>query len=66
LLKVGEEERAVKLSKELYQRGYYCSAVFFPIVARGEAGVRLMLRADMELEQVRAFCATVKDILSTF
>lgn len=66
MIKVGEEEKAVKLSKALYQRGYYCSAVFFPIVARGDAGVRLMLRADMELEQVRAFCATVKDILASF
>ncbi|MFE8601836.1 8-amino-7-oxononanoate synthase family protein [Archangium violaceum] len=66
LLQVGEEEKAVKLSKELYKRGYYCSAVFFPIVAKGEAGVRLMLRADMELEQVRTFCATVKEITSNF
>jgi 7-keto-8-aminopelargonate synthetase-like enzyme len=66
MLKVGEEDKAVRLSAELYRRGYYCSAVFFPIVARGDAGVRLMLRADMELEQVRAFCATAKDLLSTF
>ncbi|AKJ06844.1 7-keto-8-aminopelargonate synthetase-like enzyme [Archangium gephyra] len=66
LLPVGEEEKAVRLSKELYKRGYYCSAVFFPIVAKGEAGVRLMLRADMEEEQVLAFCATVKDIVANF
>src|SRR6185503_10989348 len=33
---VGEEDQAVRLSSELYRRGYYCSAVFFPIVARGE------------------------------
>ncbi|HYO68739.1 MAG TPA: aminotransferase class I/II-fold pyridoxal phosphate-dependent enzyme [Archangium sp.] len=66
LLPVGEEDKAVRLSKELYKRGYYCSAVFFPIVAKGEAGVRLMLRADMEEEQVRAFCATVKDIVANF
>ncbi|HEX5745881.1 MAG TPA: aminotransferase class I/II-fold pyridoxal phosphate-dependent enzyme [Archangium sp.] len=66
LLPVGEEEKAVRLSKELYKRGYYCSAVFFPIVAKGEAGVRLMLRADMDEAQVLAFCATVKEIVAHF
>lgn len=65
-IEVGEEDKAVRLSKELYRRGYYCSAVFFPIVARGEAGVRIMMRADIEPEQLRAFCATTQEILSTF
>ena len=64
-IEVGEEAKAVRLSTELYRRGYYCSAVFFPIVAKGEAGVRIMMRADIEPEQLRAFCATTKEILST-
>jgi 7-keto-8-aminopelargonate synthetase-like enzyme len=63
---VGEEAKAVHLSTELYRRGYYCSAVFFPIVARGEAGVRIMMRADIEPEQLRAFCADTKDIISSY
>lgn len=66
LIQVGAEERAIRLSSELYQRGYYCSAVFFPVVPRGEAGVRVMMRADMTTEQVRGFCDDVKDILSHF
>ncbi|MBZ4410988.1 aminotransferase class I/II-fold pyridoxal phosphate-dependent enzyme [Myxococcus sp. XM-1-1-1] len=66
LIQVGEEERAIRLSSELYRRGYYCSAVFFPVVARGEAGVRVMMRADMSEEQVRVFCDDVQDILSRF
>jgi 7-keto-8-aminopelargonate synthetase-like enzyme len=65
-IEVGEEDKAVRLSTELYRRGYYCSAVFFPIVARGQAGVRIMMRADIEPEQLRAFCATTQEILSTF
>jgi 7-keto-8-aminopelargonate synthetase-like enzyme len=63
---VGEEDKAIHLSRELYRRGYYCSAVFFPIVARGEAGVRLMMRADIEPEQLRAFCADAKEIMSGY
>jgi 7-keto-8-aminopelargonate synthetase-like enzyme len=65
-LTVGEEEKAVRLSRELYRRGYYCSAVFFPIVARGEAGVRIMMRADIEQEELQRFCETAKDIIDSF
>lgn len=62
---VGEEERAVRLSRELYQRGYYCSAVFFPIVARGEAGVRIMLRADITPAQLQRFCDTAAELIAS-
>lgn len=61
---VGEEQAAVKLSTELYRRGYYCSAVFFPIVARGRAGVRVMMRADIEADDVRRFCVTAKEAVA--
>jgi 7-keto-8-aminopelargonate synthetase-like enzyme len=63
---VGESDRAVRLSRSLYERGYYCSAVFFPIVARGQAGVRIMMRADLETSDVERFCATAKDIIAAF
>lgn len=65
-IEVGEEDKAVALSKELYNRGYYCSAVFFPIVPRGQAGVRIMLRADLDMDQMKRFCADVKDIMASF
>jgi 7-keto-8-aminopelargonate synthetase-like enzyme len=61
---VGDEEKAVRLSEGLYARGYYCSAVFFPIVARGEAGVRVMMRADLEPAQVEQFCADAAAIMA--
>jgi 7-keto-8-aminopelargonate synthetase-like enzyme len=59
---VGDEGAAMALSRELYRRGYYCSAVFFPIVAHGQAGVRVMLRADLEPERLERFCADVEQI----
>jgi len=60
---VGDNDRAVRLSNRLYQRGYYCSAMFFPIVARGQAGVRLMLRGDMTSEQTEDFATVLEDSL---
>ncbi|RLK58010.1 aminotransferase class I/II-fold pyridoxal phosphate-dependent enzyme [Actinokineospora cianjurensis] len=61
---VGDAERAVRLSSELYQRGYYSSAVFFPIVPRGQAGLRVMIRSDMEHDELTTFAGHVTDLLA--
>lgn len=60
---VGDNERAVRLSTELYRRGYYCSAMFFPIVPRGQAGIRLMLRGDMTASMTEDFVTVLQDVL---
>ena len=63
---LGDNDRAVKLSNRLYERGYYCSAMFFPIVARGQAGIRLMLRGDMTAEMTEDFATVLEDALDEF
>ncbi|WP_199746834.1 MULTISPECIES: aminotransferase class I/II-fold pyridoxal phosphate-dependent enzyme [Corallococcus] len=65
VVEVGEQEKAVKLSRELYKRGFYCSAVFFPIVPVGKAGIRLMLRGDLPTERVQSFIGHLKEVLAT-
>jgi 7-keto-8-aminopelargonate synthetase-like enzyme len=63
---IGEADRAVRMSAELYRRGYYSSAVFFPIVPHGEAGLRIMMRADLEPEQITRLAQDVEDVMSTY
>jgi 7-keto-8-aminopelargonate synthetase-like enzyme len=63
---VGDNDRAVRLSTELYRRGYYCSAMFFPIVPRGQAGVRLMLRGDMTARMTEDFIGVLEDVLDEY
>lgn len=65
VVEVGEQDKAVKLSRELYRRGFYCSAVFFPIVPVGRAGIRLMLRGDLSTEMVQSFIDNLKEVLAT-
>jgi 7-keto-8-aminopelargonate synthetase-like enzyme len=65
VVEVGEQDKAVELSRALYRRGFYCSAVFFPIVPRGRAGIRLMLRGDLPTETVRAFIGHLKEALAS-
>lgn len=61
---VGDNDRAVRLSTELFRRGYYCSAMFFPIVAQGQAGVRMMLRGDMPTELTERFAMDLLEVLA--
>jgi len=61
---LGEGDRAVALSAELYRRGFYSSAVFFPIVPRGEAGLRVMLRADMARDELTEFVGHLDELTS--
>jgi len=53
---LGDENLTVKLAEALYQEGYYTSPIFFPVIGRGKAGLRLMMRANMETADLERFC----------
>lgn len=59
---IGDELLSINMARELLQRGFYVSAVFFPTVARGHAGLRICLTADHTEEQLRAFAGAFGDI----
>ncbi|MBC7975285.1 MAG: aminotransferase class I/II-fold pyridoxal phosphate-dependent enzyme [Myxococcales bacterium] len=63
VIRVGETDDAVRASSKILERGYYTSAVFFPIVRRGEAGLRIMLRADLTPEDIRGFASAVHELV---
>ncbi len=56
----GEEDDAVLAAKEMFNHGFYTSPVFFPIVARGQAGIRIMMRANIEAEDIVRLCDCLK------
>jgi 7-keto-8-aminopelargonate synthetase-like enzyme len=62
VIRVGDAERAVQMSAELFRRGFYSSAVFFPIVPKGQAGLRIMLRADLTREQIDSFIGHLAEV----
>ncbi|MEJ2858644.1 MULTISPECIES: 8-amino-7-oxononanoate synthase family protein [unclassified Saccharothrix] len=53
------DETVVAAGRRVFEAGFYVSPVFFPIVARGTAGLRVMLRAGQTEEQIRALCAVL-------
>ncbi|MBP1880563.1 7-keto-8-aminopelargonate synthetase [Agrobacterium rubi] len=56
---LGSEERAVAATRGLLDKGIYSSAIFFPTVAKGRAGIRVCVTADHTDEQVRDLCTAL-------
>jgi 7-keto-8-aminopelargonate synthetase-like enzyme len=59
---IGDEMRTSRVSGEIFRRGFYTSPVFFPVVERGKAGLRVMIRADNSPRDIEAFCAAVEEL----
>lgn len=66
VIQVIESSKAIKISEAVFKKGFYTSAVFFPIVPRGTAGLRVMARADMSLQDITAFCNAVDMITNEY
>lgn len=52
----------VELGQKVYRAGYYVSPVFFPVVARGTAGLRVMMRVGQTAEEI----ADLANIIRSF
>jgi 7-keto-8-aminopelargonate synthetase-like enzyme len=62
VIQLKEPNIAVESSGEMLRRGFYTSAVYFPIVPRGRAGLRVMMRADLHRSEIEQFWAAVADL----
>ncbi|QSQ26343.1 aminotransferase class I/II-fold pyridoxal phosphate-dependent enzyme [Pyxidicoccus parkwayensis] len=62
VIEVGPESAAVERSRRLLEGGFYSSAVFFPIVAKGRAGLRIMLRSNLSRDDVQRLCDAVLEV----
>ncbi|WP_416481766.1 aminotransferase class I/II-fold pyridoxal phosphate-dependent enzyme [Streptomyces sp. CL12] len=56
------DETVIEAGRRVFEAGFYVSPVFFPIVARGTAGLRVMMRAGQTEEQVRELCAVLTEV----
>jgi 7-keto-8-aminopelargonate synthetase-like enzyme len=61
---IGDEVRTSEISGEIFRRGFYTSPVFFPVVERGKAGLRVMIRADNSPQDIEKFCDAVGDLVA--
>jgi 8-amino-7-oxononanoate synthase len=63
-IRLGDELLSVAAARQLLQLGFYASAIFFPTVARGEAGLRICLTASHTERQIRELAAAIGKIKS--
>lgn len=61
-VRLGDDLAAVAAARQLLHLGFYTSAIFFPTVARGEAGLRICLTASHTQEQVLDLCSAIQDV----
>lgn len=61
---IGREDITIAVARDMLGAGFYTSPVFFPIIRRGSAGLRLMLRADLEPDTIRRFADTLNASLA--
>lgn len=56
IVRVGKEKRSIEVAKALMQAGFYASAVFFPVVPRGQAAIRISLSAMHRPNEIEELC----------
>ncbi len=61
-IRLGDELLSVAAARQLLQLGFYTSAIFFPTISRGEAGLRICLTASHTQSQIRDICAAIDAI----
>lgn len=64
ILECKNADEAIEFSQKLFKQGYYSSAVFFPIVAKGRGGIRVMIRADMCKADLLGFYESYNGLLA--
>lgn len=61
-ISIGSEENTVLYAKSLFEQGFYTSPIFFPVIAKGRAGLRIMVRANMQDDDIRRFAAALNQL----
>jgi 8-amino-7-oxononanoate synthase len=61
---VGDESRAMELSRRLLDQGFLVPAIRFPTVARGSARLRVTLSAAHELVQIEALAMSLRSAMA--
>ena len=63
---IGSAENALKAGEEMLRRGFYASVVFFPIVRRNAAQLRVCIAANHSEEDIRGLAAALQHVRSTY
>jgi len=63
---IGDEKKAMEISKELFEQGYYISAIRYPTVKKGSARLRVTLMSTHTKEELKRTAETIGNILNKY
>jgi 7-keto-8-aminopelargonate synthetase-like enzyme len=62
-LAVGDRDRAIEISRELFANGFYSAPVYFPVTSRGREGLRIMIRANVAQDDLARFTGLLRALV---
>jgi 7-keto-8-aminopelargonate synthetase-like enzyme len=60
MIDIGDEDKALRICKKILENGFFVSVVFFPIVRRQKAQLRICITANHSKEQIINLAKTIK------
>lgn len=63
---IGDEKKAMEISKELFDQGYYISAIRYPTVNKGSARLRVALMSTHTKEELKRTAKTIGNIVNKY
>ncbi len=60
---IGSSSKAMLLSQELLERGFWVTAIRYPTVAKGVERLRISLNCHLTNEDIDSFCKTLNELL---
>jgi 8-amino-7-oxononanoate synthase len=63
IVEIGDELATIGVAKAILEQGFYTSAIFFPTVAKGRAGLRICPTAAHTEAEITGLCETLKTIV---
>ncbi|MDR3601159.1 MAG: aminotransferase class I/II-fold pyridoxal phosphate-dependent enzyme, partial [Desulfosporosinus sp.] len=63
---IGDEKKAMEISQELFEQGYYISAIRYPTVKKGSARLRVTLMSTHTKEELRRTADAIGNILNNY
>ncbi|MEU2036721.1 aminotransferase class I/II-fold pyridoxal phosphate-dependent enzyme [Nocardia amamiensis] len=66
MVMIGDEQDAISAGEEMLRQGYYVSVVFFPIVRRRSAQLRVCIAANHTEADIRGLAAALKRVQAKY
>jgi 8-amino-7-oxononanoate synthase len=63
MVMIGDEHEAIEKAEQMIDEGYFVSVVFFPIVPRGKAQLRICIAANHTPEQVYGLVGAIEKVV---